>query len=80
MLNAEFADIVVDGAIESVEPSTAEIEEEDALDMDRISFVFDRRQFGRLRQLIDHLNDMVRTPETFELPMPMSEEQAERPW
>jgi hypothetical protein len=79
-LNEEFGDIVVEGAIERAEPSQAEISDGDSLESDRIAFVFDRRQFGRLRQLIDHLNDLVGTPESFELPEPMTEEQAERPW
>jgi len=79
-LNREFADIVVEGRIERAEPAPSEISDGDALDTDRISFVFDRRQFGRLRQLIDHLNGLVATPESFELPEPMTEEQAERPW
>jgi uncharacterized protein (TIGR00730 family) len=79
-LNEEFGDIVVEGAIERAEPSQAEISDRDSLESDRIAFVFDRRQFGRLRQLIDHLNDLVGTPESFELPEPMTEEQAERPW
>jgi hypothetical protein len=79
-LNREFADIVVEGMIERAEPSAPEISDADALDTDRIAFVFDRRQFGRLRQLIDRLNDLVGIPETFELAEPMTEEQAERPW
>ena len=79
-MNREFADIVVEGQIERSEPAPSEVSDGDALDTDRISFVFDRRQFGRLRQLIDHLNDLVATPESFELPEPMTEEQAERPW
>ncbi|HLF61800.1 MAG TPA: TIGR00730 family Rossman fold protein [Acidimicrobiia bacterium] len=79
-LNREFADIVVEGRIERSEPTAPEISDFDALETDRISFVFDRRQFGRLRQLIDHVNDLVAIPETFELPEPMTEEQAERPW
>jgi hypothetical protein len=79
-LNREFADIVVEGRIERAVPAPPEISDADALDTDRIAFVFDRRQFGRLRQMIDHLNDLVVTPETFELPEPMTEEQAERPW
>ncbi|HEY6628550.1 MAG TPA: TIGR00730 family Rossman fold protein [Acidimicrobiia bacterium] len=79
-LNKEFADIVVEGEIERAEASQAEISDGDSLESDRIAFVFDRRQFGRLRQLIDHLNDLVGTPESFELPEPMTEEQAERPW
>lgn len=79
-LNEDFADIVVEGAIESAEPNQAEIEDADALDKDRITFYFDRRQFGRLRQLIDRLNDLASLPETTEIPASMSEEQAERPW
>jgi len=79
-LNEEFADIVVEGSIERVEPNQAEIEDEDALDMARITFYFDRRQFGRLRQLIDRLNDLASLPETTEIPASMTEEQAERPW
>ena len=79
-LNEEFADIVVEGDIELTEPNEAEIEDDDALEMDRITLYFDRRQFGRLRQLIDRLNDLASLPETTEIPTSMSEEQAERPW
>lgn len=79
-LNEEFADIIVEGEIEAVEPNQAEIEDDDALDKDRITFYFDRRQFGRLRMLIDRLNDLASLPETTEIPASMSEEQAERPW
>lgn len=79
-LNRDFADIVVEGAIERTDPNQAEIEDGDALEMDRITFYFDRRQFGRLRQLIDRLNDLASLPETTEIPASMSEEQAERPW
>lgn len=79
-LTSEFADILVDGAIEPAEPSPAEIEDGDALDCARISLHFDRRQFGRLRQLIDRLNDLAHLPDTVEIPTPMSEEMAERPW
>ena len=61
-------------------PTPAEIEDNDALDYDRIAFVFDRHRFGRLRQLIDRLNDIAGLPETAEIPEPMTEEQAERPW
>ncbi|HET8739574.1 MAG TPA: TIGR00730 family Rossman fold protein [Acidimicrobiia bacterium] len=80
MLNEEFADIIVEGKIERTEPNAAEIEDNDALDKERITFHFDRRQFGRLRQLIDRLNDLASLPESTEIPASMSEEQAERPW
>lgn len=79
-LNAEFSDIVAEGRIEKAEPSQTEIEDDDALDCERISFVFDRRHFGRLRQLIDRLNDEAGLPETTRIPLPMREEQAERAW
>lgn len=79
-LNEEFSDIVVEGEIESAPPTQAEIEDEDALDCERISFVFDRRHFGRLRQLIDRLNESAGLPETTKIPQPMREEQVERAW
>lgn len=79
-LNEDFADIVADGRIEKVEPTPAEVSDADALDYDRIAFVFDQRQFGRLRQLVDRLNDLASLPETTQIPEPMTEEQAERPW
>ena len=41
-----------------------QIDDDDALNMDRITLYFDRRHFGRLRQLIDRLNDLASLPET----------------
>lgn len=79
-LNKEFDDIIVEGAIEKTGPTQAEIDDQDALDYERVSFVFDRRHFGRLRQLVDQLNVIADLPETTRIPTPMSEEQAERPW
>jgi len=79
-LNEDFADIVVEGKIEVVQPGRAEIEEGDELDLHRIAFVFDRRHFGRLRELIDRLNDLVGAVKPHKLPEPMTEEHAERPW
>jgi len=79
-LNEEFADIVVEGKIEKVPPGQAEIDEGDAVDLHRVAFVFDRRSFGRLRTLIDHLNDISAAHKPTHLPEPMTEEHAERPW
>jgi uncharacterized protein (TIGR00730 family) len=79
-LNDDFADIVVEGRIDKVGPAPAEVKDDDALDYDRIAFVFDQRHFGRLRQLVDRLNDLASLPETTQIPEPMTEEQAERPW
>lgn len=79
-LTDEFEDILVDGAIEAAEPSPGEIADNDALDLARISLHFDRRHFGRLRQLIDRLNDLAHLPDMVAIPTPMTEEMAERPW
>jgi hypothetical protein len=79
-LNNDFEDIIVSGSIERTDPTTAELDENDALDCDRITFLFDRRQFGRLRQMINRLNEIADLPETTRIPEPMGEEQAERPW
>lgn len=79
-LNAEFADIVSGEPMQVIEPTEAEKADDDNLHLDRLAFRFDRRRFGRLRQLINVLNDLVITPTTVHPPTPMGEEQAERPW
>jgi len=56
-LNEEFSDIVRSGAITKVTATDAEIETEDNVDLPRLAFDFDRRSYGRLRALIDRLND-----------------------
>jgi hypothetical protein len=55
-LNEDFSDIVVGGKIDIVQPTREETEDEDRLDLARIAFNFNRRDYGRLRQLIDVLN------------------------
>jgi hypothetical protein len=55
-LNEDFADIILDGSIEVIKPTPEEIESNDRLDLKRIAFNFNRRDYGRLRQLIDALN------------------------
>jgi uncharacterized protein (TIGR00730 family) len=55
-LNAEFADIVVRGEMELVEPSAAEVASDDRVDLARVAFWFDRRGWARLRMLIDRVN------------------------
>jgi uncharacterized protein (TIGR00730 family) len=79
-LNTDFDDIIVEGAIEIVEANRAEIEDGDALDCERISFLFDRRHFGRLRQMIDRLNDIAVGEEASRPGPVLTEEHAERPW
>jgi len=55
-LNREFADIVVGSPFVRTEASPGEVEDGDVPDLPRIAFGFDRRNFSRLRHLIDRLN------------------------
>ena len=79
-LNQDFADIVVDGEIAVIDATPAEVRDEDALDLARVAFHFDRRQFGRLRQLVDALNEIVATPRMVTPGSAFSSEQADRSW
>jgi uncharacterized protein (TIGR00730 family) len=55
-LNKNFADIINGSPIKSIKPTPEEIEDKDNLDLARIAFGFNRRDYGRLRQLIDVVN------------------------
>ena len=55
-LNKDFADIIEGAPVKSIKPTPEEIEDKDNLDLARIAFGFNRRDYGRLRQLIDVLN------------------------
>lgn len=79
-LNSSFADIVADGTIEVIDATPQEVRDGDALESERISFMFDRRQFGRLRQMLDQLNNYVETPEKVHPGKLFTSEQAERAW
>ena len=57
-LSEEFADIL-DGPIRSVDASPGEIRDNDVVDLPRIALNFDRIHAGRLRRLVDRLNDSV---------------------
>jgi uncharacterized protein (TIGR00730 family) len=56
-LSGEFAD-VLDGPIETVGASPAEKRDNDVPELPRIALSFDRQKTGRLRQLIDRLNEL----------------------
>ena len=56
-LNEDFADIVAGEKIAEIAPTAEEREDDDALDVPRIAFGFNRRDYGRLRQMIDVLNN-----------------------
>ena len=55
-LSADFADIIVRGALTAIDVTAAEVADDDHVDLARISFRFDRRGWARLRMLIDRLN------------------------
>src|SRR5271156_1887405 len=57
-LNRDFADIIVSGGIKSIKPTPEEVKGRDHLELKRIAFNFNRRDYGRLRQLIDALNGL----------------------
>jgi len=79
-LNDEFSDLLASGRINRTDASPAELRDNDAPDCERLALNFDRRSYGRLRELIDRLNALVATPDTVKPPDPFAEEQAERPW
>jgi hypothetical protein len=55
-LNDDFADIISGEKFQAIEATPQEREDGDFPELARIAFGFDRRQYGRLRQLIDVLN------------------------
>ena len=55
-LNQDFADIIMGGKIHAIEATPEEREDNQYLDLPRIALGFNRRDYGRLRQLIDVLN------------------------
>lgn len=62
-LNAEFGDLCQDGTIVATEPLSAEIADRDQLDLARLKLSFDVRKNGRLRDLINALNQLDSAPE-----------------
>jgi hypothetical protein len=58
ILADEFADIM-DGGITRVKATSAEVRDDDVPDLPRIAFHFNRAFTGRLRQMIDRLNDLA---------------------
>ena len=56
-MNTEFADILVSGAIEQRDALPEESNEPELNELPRLSLHFNRRNIGRLRQLIDRINE-----------------------
>src|SRR5438874_2376591 len=57
-MNEDFADIILALPIERIEPTPEELADDDHVELPRIAFGFNRRDYGRLRQLIDLLNSL----------------------
>lgn len=57
-LNDTFGDIVVEGVIETIPATDSEVEDDDHVELPRLAFQFDRASYGRLRQLIDAINEL----------------------
>ncbi len=55
-LNHEFQDLLVDGEFIQTEALSEESDEEDLMSLPRLVFRYNRKDAGRLRQLIDRLN------------------------
>src|ERR1022692_3069492 len=57
-LNEDFSDIIVEGKIQAVKPTPEEVEHNEHLELKRTAFNINRRDYTRLRQLIDVLNGL----------------------
>jgi hypothetical protein len=55
-LNREFKDIIVEGEIRASAPLREEVQKEECLELPRLVFSFNRRNYGRLIQLIRAIN------------------------
>jgi len=61
-LNSEFQDILTEGEIEASTALDAEVREKEFLHLPRLVLKFNRKSFGRLRQLINAINQVVPSP------------------
>src|SRR6266852_4774723 len=57
-MNEDFADIIIGQEIKRIDPTPEELADDDNVERPRIAFGFNRRDYGRLRQLIDVLNSL----------------------
>jgi uncharacterized protein (TIGR00730 family) len=57
-LTERFADLLLSGTIEATDPLPAEVTDRDELELPRVVMHYDARRAGRLRDLIDALNDL----------------------
>jgi uncharacterized protein (TIGR00730 family) len=55
-MNEDFADINTGAPMKRIEPTPEELEDNEHVELPRIAFNFNRKDYGRLRQMIDVLN------------------------
>ena len=55
-LNAEFQDIIVKDFLRSTPPHEQELKNKEYLALTRLSLHFDKKEYGRLNQLIEAIN------------------------
>jgi uncharacterized protein (TIGR00730 family) len=67
-LDEEFADICLEGGIRATGALPAEVADGDWPDLPRLAFRFDQLHHGRLRQLIDRVNQLSSAPEAGSMP------------
>ena len=60
-LNQDFSDILVSGSIATCDPHPYEADEPEMASLHRLKMHFDQKHLGRLRLMIDVLNDSVST-------------------
>ncbi len=58
-LNADFTDLLESGKIERTKPHRLEADDTETISLPRLALNFDRKKVGRLRQMIDVLNNEV---------------------
>lgn len=75
-LTERYAPILKGGAIETTRPYPPEVSSDDHVELPRIVLRFDRRSFGKLRNLIDDLNGLDSAPEPGAKPPTVKEEAA----
>jgi uncharacterized protein (TIGR00730 family) len=58
-LNSDFRDVLSEGAVRPTEPLPDEADDPETLSLPRLLVPFNRKDFGRLRQMIDVLNSPI---------------------
>jgi hypothetical protein len=58
-IREKFKNLAVKGTVELSGPLSVERDEPALADLPRLTFTFNRKDHGKLRLLINHLNDLV---------------------